>query len=139
MEKTTATKRDRFEEIRDLAVLAQENGFEGFDFDGILEFCDKEVIALDNKNAKAKERAAKKRAEGDALTGIVLDELTDELETIADITLRVAAREGCEDVTVGKVQYRLSALAKEGRATKGEVVIPATETTKKSTKVAYSL
>ena len=139
MEKTTVTKRDRFEEIRDLAVLAQENGFEGFDFDGIVEFCDKEVVALDNKNAKAKERAAKKRAEGDALTGIVLDELTDELETIAEIALRVASREGCEDVTAGKVQYRLNALAKEGKITKGEITIAATETTKKATKVAYSL
>ena len=111
---TKITKRDRYVEIADLVALAKEQGFEGFDFEGLTEFCEKEIDALARKAEKAKETAAKKKAESDELTDIVLSELTDELEPIA-------------------------ALSKEGKATKGEVVIPATETTKKRTVVAYSL
>lgn len=138
MEKTTVTARARFEEIIDLAQLAAENGFEGFDFEGMVAFAQKEIGKLDKKAAKAKETAAAKKAEGDVLTQVVLDCLTDEVEAIAVITERVAAQEGCEDVTVGKVQYRLGALAREGKALKGEVVIPATETSKKRTVSGYS-
>ena len=138
MEKTTVTARARFEEIIDLAQLAAENGFEGFDFDGMIAFAQKEIGKLDKKAAKAKETAAAKKAEGDVLTQVVLDCLTDEVEAIAVITERVAAQEGCEDVTVGKVQYRLGALAREGKAVKGEVVIPATETSKKRTVSGYA-
>lgn len=136
---TKITKRDRYVEIADLVALAKEQGFEGFDFEGLTEFCEKEIDALARKAEKAKETAAKKKAESDELTDIVLSELTDELEPIADIVVRVAAHEGYEDVTGAKVSYRLSALSKEGKATKGEVVIPATETSKKRTVVAYSL
>ncbi len=141
MEKTTGkvTKRTRYEEVLDLIATASENGFEGFDFEGLREFCLKEIDALDRKAEKAKETAAKKKAESDELTDIVLSELTDELEAIADIVVRVATHEGYADVTGAKVSYRLNALAKDGKATKGEVVIPATETTKKRTVVAYSL
>ena len=138
MEKTTVTARARFEEIIDLAQLAAENGFEGFDFEGMVAFAQKEIGKLDKKAAKAKETAAAKKAEGDVLTQVVLDCLTDEVEAIAVITERVAAQEGCEDVTVGKVQYRLGALAREGKAVKGEVIIPATETSKKRTVSGYS-
>ena len=136
MEKVTA--RERFEEIIDLVKLAQENSFEGFDFDGMVAFAEKEIGKLDKKAAKAKETAAAKKAEGDALTAIVLDCLSDEVEAIAVIAERVAAQEGCEDVTLGKVQYRLGALAREGKAVKGEVVIPATETSKKRTVSGYA-
>lgn len=136
MEKVTA--RERFEEIIDLAKLAQENSFEGFDFDGMVAFAEKEIGKLDKKAAKAKESAAAKKAESDALTAVVLDCLSDEVEAIAVIAERVAAQEGCEDVTLGKVQYRLGALAREGKAVKGEVVIPATETTKKRTVSGYA-
>lgn len=138
MEKTTVTARARFEEIIDLAQLAAENGFEGFDFEGMVAFAQKEIGKLDKKAAKAKETAAAKKAEGDVLTQVVLDCLTDEVEAIAVITERVAAQEGCEDVTVGKVQYRLGALAREGKAVKGEVVIPATETSKKRAVSGYA-
>lgn len=138
MEKITVTARAHFEEIIDLAQLAAENGFEGFDFEGMVAFAQKEIGKLDKKAAKAKETAAAKKAEGDVLTQVVLDCLTDEVEAIAVITERVAAQEGCEDVTVGKVQYRLGALAREGKAVKGEVVIPATETSKKRAVSGYA-
>ena len=136
MEKVT--KRARFEEVIDLATLAQENGFEGFDFEGMIAFATKEIASLDAKAEKAKERAAEKKAEGDALTEVVLDCLSDEFEAIAVIAERVAAQEGYEDVTLGKVQYRLGALARDGKATKGEVIIPATETSKKRVISGYA-
>ena len=138
MEKVTVTKRARYEEIIDLAALAQENGFEGFDLTGMIEFAQKEISALDVKAAKAKERAAEKRAEGDVLTDVVLSVLTDEATAIADITALVAAVEGYEDVTVGKVQYRLGALAREGKAVKSDIVVPATETSKRRVISGYA-
>lgn len=138
MEKITVTARARFEEIIDLARLAEEQGFEGFDLPGVVAFAEKEIDKLDRKAAKAKETAAAKRAEGDILTDVVFDCLTDDLEPIAVIVERVCAQDGYEDVTTGKVQYRLSALAREGKATKGDVVIPATESTKKRTVTGYA-
>ena len=126
------TKRERYIEIIDLAALAEEQGFEGFDFEGMVTFCKKEIAALDRKATKAKEVAATKREEADKLLDVVADCLTSELEPIATITERVAAQ-GYEDVTVGKITYRLSQLVKAGTAVRGEFVIPATETTKKRT------
>ena len=128
------TKREMFEAIKETF----ETGKCKYEADVVTAFCDKEIASLDSKAAKAKERAAAKKAEGDVLTQVVLDCLTDEVEAIAVITERVAAQEGCEDVTGGKVQYRLGALAREGKAVKGEVVIPATETSKKRTVSGYS-
>ena len=136
MEKVTA--RARYEEIIDLAKLAEDQGFEGFDFTGMVAFAEKEIGKLDRTAAKAKETAAAKKAEGDELTAVVLDCLSDEVEAIATIVERVCAQEGYEDVTVGKVTYRLGALAREGKAVKGEVVIPATETSKKRTVSGYA-
>lgn len=118
---TKITKRERYESIVELAKLAEENGFEGFDLDGIVEFCENEVAALDRKAAKAKEAAAKKKAEGDALTDAVLEALTEEFEPIAEIAARI---EG-EDITVSKVSYRLNALSKAENPSveKGELTI----------------
>lgn len=128
---TKMTKRETLE-----AMIA---GFKtgGFDADAVptyIAYCEKEIDALDKKAAKAKETAAKKRAEGDALTDVILEVVSSSgFESIADITAKV---EG-EDITVGKVQYRLGKLFNEGKLEKGEIKIPATETAKSRTIVAY--
>ena len=101
----------------------------------IVAFCEREKEQLAHKAEKAKERAATKKIEGDALRDAVQAALTTELSTIADITARV---EG-EEVTVGKVQYRLNSLVAAGLATKGEVSIPATETTKARKVVGFAI
>ena len=101
--------------------------------DELKTFCENEIALLDKKAEKAKERAATKRAEGDALTDAVRGALTGEFEPIADIAARI---EG-EDVTVAKVQYRLGQLVKAGEAEKAEITIPATETSKKRTVNGY--
>ena len=111
------TKRERFESIK--ALVETVGSVEGFDMEGIVAFCDKEIAALDNRAAKAKERAAEKRAEGDELQAAVLEALTDELSTRQDVT----DRSDGEDVTVAKVGYRLSQLVKAGRAVKEEITV----------------
>ena len=110
------TKKDYFAAIaaimrgEDCAVSADE----------IVEFCEKEIAALDTRAVKAKERAAAKREAGDELQTAVLNALTDEFSTRAEITERV---EGVEEVTVAKVGYRLTQLVKNGLAVKDEASV----------------
>lgn len=108
------TKREMFVEIK---VLAEDAGRED-----IVAFCDKEIASLDAKALKAKERAAAKKAETDALKVLVADTLTDEFATIADITAKVA--ETNAEATVGKVTNRLTKLCAEEFAEKTELTIP---------------
>ncbi len=125
------TKKETFEMIIDLV-----SGLDMEQVDTVIEFCEKEIAALDRKAEKAKETAAKKKAESDALLEVVYDALgEDEFETIAAIAKRVVDVE--PEATVGKVQYRLTALAKDGRAEKSTIVIPATEDTKMRKVVGY--
>lgn len=98
-------------------------------------FAENEIALLDKKAEKAKERAATKRAEGDALTDAVRNALTSEFEPIADIAARI---EG-DDVTVSKITYRLGQLVKAGEAEKAQITIPATETTKMRKVMAYKI
>ena len=84
--------------------------------DELVEFIEKQITRLDNKAAKAKERAAEKRAEGDELRALVEATLTDEYQTIADITEQIDN----EDVTKAKVTARLTQLVKDGLAVKEE-------------------
>ena len=100
----------------------------------VAEFCDNEIALLDKKAAKAKETAAKKKAEGDDLTEAVAAVLTEIPQTIADI----AAQINNEEATKSKCQYRLNQLAKNGEAVKSEVVIPGSEGTKSRRVVAYA-
>lgn len=90
------------------------------DRDAIVAFCEKEIASLDAKALKAKERAAKKRAEGDELQAVVESLLTDEPQTREQIAAQI---EG-EDVSVAKVGYRLSNLVKIGKAVKSDVIVP---------------
>ena len=103
--------------------------------DELKTFCENEIALLDKKAEKAKERAATKRAEGDALTDAVRAVLTSEFEPIANIAARI---EG-EDVTVAKVQYRLGQLVKAGEAEKEQITIPATEGQKSRKIMAYRI
>lgn len=126
------TKREMYEAI----AAGVESGKFAVDVADIVDFCNKEIAALDKKAAKAKERAASKAAEADALTGLVADALvTDEFKTIADIAAIVA--ESDADATVSKVTYRLSKLVKDGAAEKTEVTVPGKDGGKSRKVVAY--
>lgn len=128
---TKITKREYFEAI----IEAMETGEIKLDPKDVANFCRHEIELINAKNEKAKERAAAKAKEADALQEKVLAALSDELESIADI----AAKIGDEEATVSKVQYRLNNLVKEGTAVKGEITIPKTETSKARKVVAFAL
>lgn len=85
----------------------------------IAAWAEKKIAQLDHKAEKARENAAKKRAEGDELTAAVLEAVTGEFEPIGDI----AARINGDDVSVSKVAYRLNAAAKAGTLEKGEIIV----------------
>ena len=88
----------------------------------------------------AKERAAAKKADGDALTEAVKAALTDEFAVTADVTMKVAEALGDDaEVTIHRVQYRLTQLAKAGEAEVTDMKIEATETSKARTLKAYRL
>ena len=128
------TKRDMY--------LAIANGVKTGDFtydvNDIVDFCNKEIAALDRKAAKAKERAVAKAAEGDALSTLVENALsTDEFKTIADVAAVVAETD--PDATVSKVTYRLTALVKNGVAEKSEVTVPGANGGKARKVMAYRL
>ena len=113
------TKKDNFNAIIEILT---EVGRE--DLAKVIEH---EIELLDAKSSKAKATAAKKKAEGDTLRDAVQAVLTDELQTIADITAKV---EG-EDVSAAKVQYRLNVLVGTGIAVKEQVTIGEGESRRK--------
>lgn len=117
------TKRDRFEEIK--ALLA--------DNADIVAFCDNEIALLDGKAEKAKARAAAKKADGDELEAIVAGKLTDEFQTIAEITALI----GDDEITNAKVQNRLSKLVNKGVAVKEQITVEVDG--KKSKKMGYAI
>ena len=98
-----------------------------------VDFFNKEIVALDKKAAKAKETAAKKRAESDALTDRLEGVLTADFTSIADLLVSL----NDEDVTPQKAAIRLSKLADAGKAEKGEIVIPGVDGKKARKIVAY--
>ena len=73
MEEVKVTKKDWYAQIR-AVVEASDNEQK----EGILGFIDHEVELLEAKAAKAAERAASKKADGDELRNAVQAVLTDE-------------------------------------------------------------
>lgn len=130
------TKREMYEalvayaEATNMEVEVGETLITAADF---VAFATKEIEQLDKKAVKAKERAAAKRAEGDALTEAVLGVLTADLQTAAE----VAAQIEDEEATVAKVSYRLGALVKDGKAVKEDVKVD--RDGKKATLKGYKL
>lgn len=135
------TKREMYEALINLATTGnlEYDSAEGavtVTGDALKAFAENEIALLDKKAVKAKERAATKRAEGDALTDAVRAAMsTEEFEPIADIAARI---EG-EDVTVAKVTYRLTQLVKNGEAEKSELTIPGGEGQKSRKVQGYKL
>ena len=110
--KYVITKKDYFAMV---AEIVDNSNAENKD--ELMEFIEKQVEALDKKAAKAKERAAEKKAEGDALRDKVEAVLTNEVQVIDQIVEAI----GDEDVTRNKVVARLTQLVKADIAVKEEV------------------
>ena len=135
------TKRNMYEALVNFAregslTFETEDGVMAVSAEELEVFAENEIALLDKKASKAKERAATKKAEGDELTVAVRAAMSSEVfESIADITNRI---EG-EDITVGRVQYRLNVLVKNGEAVKEQITVPATENQKARKLVGYKL
>ena len=114
---TTHTKREFYEAIKgcmetgDMSIIPEE----------VIAFCDKEIAALDRKAEKARENAAKKKAEGDKLTDLVRAALTENFQITADIAAAIPTDE--TEVSIAKVQYRLNQLISLGEAEKTDMSI----------------
>jgi len=136
-----ATKRQMFEA---LVNFANGGAMEYTDekTDSIMEitdealraFAEHELELLDNRAAKAKESAAKRKKE-DPLYAVVKDALTDEFQTIADVTEDLVA--AGYDVTVAKVTYRLNKLVEAGEAEKTPIKVGGGDAGKARTVQAY--
>ena len=113
---------------------------ETFDLAVLKEFAEKKLTQLDKRNESAKARAAKKRAESDELREKVLSYVSDEPQSREDIFDAMVA-DGVEDITLGKVGYRLTALCKEedGRVVKADATIPGIDGTKGKRVKVYTL
>ena len=104
--------------------------------EAFVEFCRDQIADLDKKAAKAKERAAAKKAESDELTDLVHSVLTDEYQTIADITVVVA--ETVPDVSASKITARLTKLFNTGVIEKEQISVEDSEGKKRKC-MAYRL
>ena len=110
MEIITKTSREMFVQI--LGKLTDEEE---------RTFVQAQIDALDRKKAKAQERRAEKKREGDELREAIYNVLTDELQTIATIVTKVIEATGDETLTNSKAIPRLSALCDLGKAVKEKV------------------
>lgn len=86
-----------------------------------VEYAENELVKLEKKNVKARERAAEKRAIGDELQASVLAVITDAPQTRDDILVAVVEATGDEELTVGKIQSKLNNLVEAGKISKCKV------------------
>lgn len=91
----------------------------------IVAYCDTTLAQLAAKADKAKDKAAEKRAEGDALRAKVEAVLTNEFQNADEITAKVDEA----DITRQKVIARLTALVNAGVAEKDVVKVEKTKKT----------
>lgn len=103
------TKKAYFEMLKDI-VAATDTA----DKDNLLAFIDTNIAQLDAKAAKAREKAAEKKVEGDELREKIAACLTTEPKDIATILDEI----GDEELTRAKVTARLAQLINLGTATK---------------------
>ena len=119
------TRKDYFNMIKDALADNAE----------LVAFCDKEIAAIDHKADKARERAALKATEPDTLMNAVLNVLTDEPMTVADILAAVNE----EGATAAKVANRASKLVRAGKAVKTSVTVTGEDGGRARKLVAYTL
>ena len=110
------TKAMYFAELREMVLAAVEDEAQQAE---LVEFIDKQMETLDKRKAAAADRAAKKRAESDALTDEIFALIGNEPMTVDEIVLALDN----EDVTRNKVTARLGKLVKAGSIVKETVKV----------------
>lgn len=110
------TKAMYFAELRETVLAAVEDETQQAE---LIEFIDKQMETLDKRKAAAADRAAKKRAESDALTDEIFALIGNEPMTVDEIVLALDN----EEVTRNKVTARLGKLVKAGSIVKETVKV----------------
>ena len=106
------TKKEYFEMLKEIVNESNsENKGE------LIYFIESQIASIETKAVKAKERAAAKKAEGDALRETVKSVLTNEFQDVETITALVDG----EDVTKNKVIARLTQLVNLGEVEKTDI------------------
>ena len=125
MNEKKMTKKDYFNTMKEI-IEGTDSEIKG----ELIYFIESQIASIDNKAEKAKERAAAKKAEGDALREAVKSVLTSELQTADDILSQLDG----EDLTIAKVRARLTQLVNLGEAEKADI-----KTEDNKTKKAYKI
>ena len=110
------TKAMYFAELREMVLAAVEDETQKVE---LVEFIDKQMETLDKRKAAAADRAAKKRAESDALTDEIFAIIGAEPQTVDEIVLALDN----DEVTRNKVTARLGKLVKAGSIVKETVKV----------------
>ena len=111
------TKKDFYAAIRTMVEGVDTVG--EIPADEVLAFIDKAVEQIDAKAAKAKEKAAEKKADGDALRETVLANVTGEFQTAEAITRAI----GDDEISKAKVVARLTQLVNAGLVKKEQMKV----------------
>ena len=114
MENKKITKKEYYDLIKNVIVEANIEMK-----DELIEFIDKQKAQIEAKAEKAKARAAEKKENGDELRDQIKSLLTNELQTVDDITNQIAD----EEVTRAKVIARLSQLVKNNEVEKTDIKV----------------
>lgn len=104
-----------FEDEDNAVEIELENGTVITNAD-IVDYATTTIEQLENKNTKAKERAAAKRAEGDALKAAILGVLAEDYKSGDDIVAELI--DEYPEITKSKVTARVNQIIKEGGAHK---------------------
>ena len=91
------------------------------DPDVLVEYAEKRLAQLDKRNESAAKRAAKKRAEGDALSETIYGLLGEEPLNREQIVEKLAEME--IETTPSKVTARMTNLCKEGKVAKTKMKV----------------
>ena len=110
------TKFEKFEYLRGMVM---NTAVEPETQEELVEFINNELNLLSKRKASAQKRAAEKRAQSDELTEAVAALLTEELQTVEEITEKLHD----ESVTRNKVVARLSKLVKFEKAAKEQIKV----------------
>lgn len=112
---TKKTKAMKYAELREVVVQAVED--EALQAE-LIDFIDAEVATLEKRKASAKARADKKKEESDALTEVIFNVMTEELQSVDQVVTAVAEA-GFAEVTRAKVTARVKKLVDAGQVEKG--------------------
>ena len=121
MEEKKMTRKESYQAIRQIVMDAELE-----DKEELISFIDKQIEIIDNKAIKSKERAMKRKAQGDELRTSVKNVLTSDYQSADEIVLAL----NDEEITKAKVIARLSQLIKTGEVEKADAKVEGGRTIK---------